>query len=127
MGVCYYTMVKKTLVLGASLNPDRYSNMAVKRLLLNNINVLAIGSKTGTIDKVLIEKDFISFNNIHTVTLYLNSVRQRDYYDYIISLNPKRVIFNPGTENEEFYLLLKNESIDYIEACTLVLLSTNQY
>ena len=127
MGVCYYTMVKKTLVLGASLNPDRYSNMAVKRLLLNNINVKAIGSKTGTIDKVLIEKDFISFNNIHTVTLYLNSVRQRDYYDYIISLNPKRVIFNPGTENEEFYLLLKNESIDYIEACTLVLLSTNQY
>ena len=120
-------MVKKTLVLGASLNPDRYSNMAVKRLLLNNINVMAIGSKTGTIDKVLIEKDFISFNNIHTVTLYLNSVRQRDYYDYIISLNPKRVIFNPGTENEEFYLLLKNESIDYIEACTLVLLSTNQY
>lgn len=127
MGVCYYTMVKKTLVLGASLNPDRYSNMAVKRLLLNNINVKAIGSKTGTIDKVLIEKDFINFNNIHTVTLYLNSVRQRDYYDYIISLNPKRVIFNPGTENEDFYLLLKNESIDYIEACTLVLLSTNQY
>lgn len=127
MGVCYYTMVKKTLVLGASLNPDRYSNMAVKRLLLNNINVKAIGSKIGTIDKVLIEKDFINFNNIHTVTLYLNSVRQRDYYDYIISLNPKRVIFNPGTENEDFYLLLKNESIDYIEACTLVLLSTNQY
>jgi len=127
LGVCYYTMVKKTLVLGASLNPDRYSNMAVKRLLLNNINVKAIGSKIGTIDKVLIEKDFINFNNIHTVTLYLNSVRQRDYYDYIISLNPKRVIFNPGTENEDFYLLLKNESIDYIEACTLVLLSTNQY
>jgi predicted CoA-binding protein len=127
MGICYYKMVKKTLVLGASLNPDRYSNMAVKRLLLNNVNVKAIGSKTGTIDKVLIEKDFISFNNIHTITLYLNCVRQRDYYDYVISLNPKRVIFNPGTENEEFYLLLKNESIDYIEACTLVLLSTNQY
>jgi len=127
LGICYYKMVKKTLVLGASLNPDRYSNMAVKRLLLNNVNVKAIGSKTGTIDKVLIEKDFISFNNIHTITLYLNSVRQRDYYDYVISLNPKRVIFNPGTENEEFYLLLKNESIDYIEACTLVLLSTNQY
>ena len=96
-------MVKKTLVLGASLNPDRYSNMAVKRLLLNNINVKAIGSKIGTIDKVLIEKDFINFNNIHTVTLYLNSVRQRDYYDYIISLNPKRVILNPGTENEDLY------------------------
>ena len=120
-------MVKKTLVLGASLNPDRYSNMAVKRLLLNNIHVKAIGSKTGTIDKVLIEKDFINLNNIHTVTLYLNSVRQRCYYDYIISLKPQRVIFNPGTENDEFYELLKSKSIKYLEACTLVLLSTNQY
>jgi len=120
-------MVKKTLVLGASLNVDRYSNMAVKKLLLNNVYVRALGLRTGLIDKVFIEKDFVKFKNIHTVTLYLNSVRQRDYYDYVISLNPKRVIFNPGTENEEFYLLLKNESIDYIEACTLVLLSTNQY
>ena len=120
-------MVKKTLVLGASLNPDRYSNMAVKKLLLNNIDVIAVGLKIGSIDKVLIEKDSVNFNNIHTVTLYLNSVRQRDYYDYIISLKPQRVIFNPGTENNEFYNLLKNKSIKYLEACTLVLLSTNQY
>ena len=127
MGICYYKMVKKTLVLGASLNPDRYSNMAVKKLLLNNIDVRAVGLKIGSIDKVLIEKDSVNFNNIHTVTLYLNSVRQRDYYDYIISLKPQRVIFNPGTENNEFYNLLKNKSIKYLEACTLVLLSTNQY
>ncbi|MDA8558820.1 CoA-binding protein [Flavobacteriaceae bacterium] len=120
-------MVKKTLVLGASLNVDRYSNMAVKKLLLNNVDVRALGLRTGLIDNVFIEKDFVKFKNIHTVTLYLNSVRQRDYYDYIISLNPQRVIFNPGTENIEFYNLLKNNSIKYLEACTLVLLSTNQY
>jgi hypothetical protein len=120
-------MVKKTLVLGASLNPDRYSNIVVKKLLLNNIDVKALGLKSGNIDKVLIEIDPINFNNIHTVTLYLNSVRQRYYYDYIISLKPQRVIFNPGTENTEFYNLLRNKSIKYLEACTLVLLSTNQY
>ena len=120
-------MVKKTLVLGASLNPDRYSNIVVKKLLLNNINVKALGLKTGNIDKVLIEIDPINFNNIHTVTLYINSVRQRCYYDYIISLKPQRVIFNPGTENTEFYNLLRNKSIKFLEACTLVLLSTNQY
>jgi len=127
MGICYYKMVKKTLVLGASLNVDRYSNMAVKKLLLNNVDVRALGLRTGLIDKVFIEKDFVKFKNIHTVTLYLNSVRQRDYYDYIISLKPQRVIFNPGTENIEFYNLLKNKSIKYLEACTIVLLSTNQY
>ena len=120
-------MVKKTLVLGASLNTDRYSNMAVKKLLLNNINVKALGLRTGNINSVQIEKDHIYFKDIHTVILYLNRDRQKQFYDYIISLKPKRVIFNPGTENDEFYHLLEKESIDYIEACTLVLLSTNQY
>ena len=127
MGICNFKMVKKTLVLGASLNADRYSNMAVNKLLLKNIDVRAVGLRTGSIGKVLIEKDFIRFKNIHTVTLYLNSVRQRDYYDYIISLKPQRVIFNPGTENTELYNLVKNKSIKKLEACTLVLLSTNQY
>ncbi|HIF84611.1 MAG TPA: CoA-binding protein [Flavobacteriaceae bacterium] len=120
-------MVKKTLVLGVSLNPDRYSNMAVKRLTSNQVEVVAIGSKCGRIGKVLIEKDSFLYKDIHTVTLYLNKNRQSDYYDFIISLKPKRVIFNPGTENSEFYKLLKKESISYMEACTLVLLSTNQY
>ena len=120
-------MVKKTLVLGASLNTNRYSNMAVKKLLLNNINVKALGLRTGNINSVQIEKDHIYFKDIHTVTLYLNRDKQKQFYDYIISLKPKRVIFNPGTENSEFYHLLEKESIGYIEACTLVLLSTNQY
>jgi predicted CoA-binding protein len=127
LGIGYYKMVKKTLVLGVSLNPDRYSNMAVKRLTSNQVEVVAIGSKCGRIGKVLIEKDSFLYKDIHTVTLYLNRLRQKDYYDYIISLNPKRVIFNPGTENPDLYRILEENSIEYTEACTLVLLSTNQY
>ena len=116
-----------TLVLGASTNIERYSNIAIKKLLLNKIDVKAIGLKTGVVENVLIEKDLVKFKNIHTVSLYINKLRQKEYYDYIISLKPKRVIFNPGTENPDFYILLKSNHISYFEACTLVLLSTNQY
>ena len=87
----------------------------------------AIGLKTGVVENVLIEKDLVKFKNIHTVSLYINKLRQKEYYDYIISLKPKRVIFNPGTENPDFYRILKSNHISYFEACTLVLLSTNQY
>jgi len=127
LGVCYFKMVKKTLVLGASLNPDRYSNIAIRRLVLSKIDVIAIGLKQGKINKIHIQNNLTLYQDIHTVTLYLNQKRQKEYYSYIISLNPKRVIFNPGTENSELYKLLEKESISYIEACTLVLLSTNQY
>ena len=127
MGVCYFKMVKKTLVLGASLNPDRYSNIAIRRLVLNKIDVIAIGLKQGKINKIHIQNNLTLHEDIHTVTLYLNLKRQKEHYSYIISLNPKRVIFNPGTENSELYKLLEKESIYYVEACTLVLLSTNQY
>ena len=120
-------MVKKTLVLGASLKPERYSNIAIRKLKIKRNEVLAIGLKAGKIDNIQIHKKLLSFKNIHTITLYINNKRQKEYYDYIISLKPKRVIFNPGTENIELYQLLDKESIDYIEACTLVLLSTNQY
>jgi len=127
LGVCYFKMVKKTLVLGASLNPDRYSNIAIRRLVSNKIDVIAIGLKQGKTNKIHIQNNLTLYEDIHTVTLYLNQKRQKEYYSYIISLNPKRVIFNPGTENSELYKLLEKESISYIEACTLVLLSTNQY
>tara|TARA_B100001250_G_scaffold202800_1_gene173863 strand:+ start:26 stop:388 length:363 start_codon:yes stop_codon:yes gene_type:complete len=120
-------MVKKTLVLGASLKSDRYSNMAIKKLSIKGNEVLAIGLKAGKVGNIQIHEKLSSFKNIHTITLYINNKRQKEYYDYIISLNPKRVIFNPGSENIELYKLLDKESIDYIEACTLVLLSTNQY
>lgn len=120
-------MKKKTLVVGASTNPERYSNKAIKSLKNNAVETIALGLRKGEVASVAIETEKLPFNNVHTVTLYLNSKRQEDYYNYIISLNPKRVIFNPGTENTEFYKLLDANNIETEVACTLVLLATNQY
>ena len=120
-------MKKKTLVIGASLNPTRYSNIAIKRLLDKNVEVVAIGLKSGNIQDVVIATEKVPYNDINTVTLYLNPERQKAYYKYIIALKPTRVIFNPGTENEGFYALLSEKGIQYEVACTLVLLATNQY
>lgn len=119
--------MKKTLVIGASLNPSRYSNLAIHRLVQNKIAVKAIGLKEGVVAGIPIVKEKLPFKDIDTITLYLNAKRQIEYYDYIISLQPNRVIFNPGTENVELYKLLKENGIDNEVACTLVLLSTNQY
>ncbi|MBW1298830.1 CoA-binding protein [Aquimarina litoralis] len=118
---------KKTLVLGASLKSNRYSNLAVHRLVNHHQNVVAIGLRAGEVADVTIETSLVTFDDIHTVTLYLNPTRQEAYYDYIIGLDPQRVIFNPGTENPEFYKLLREANIEFEVACTLVLLSTNQY
>ncbi|WP_435137901.1 CoA-binding protein [Formosa sp. A9] len=120
-------MNKKTLVLGASLNPVRYSNMAINRLVSAKHETLAIGLRQGEVAGVQIDTALQPYKNVHTITLYLNPKRQTEYYDYIIALQPKRVIFNPGTENPELYALLKSNGIHFEVACTLVLLSTNQY
>ena len=120
-------MNKKTLVLGASLKPNRYSNYAVQRLVANKVEVVAFGMRRGEIAGVEVDTELLPYNGIDTVTLYLNPKRQQAYYDYVVSLNPKRVIFNPGTENPEFYNILKENNIEFEVACTLVLLSTNQY
>ncbi len=120
-------MQKKTVVLGASQNEERYSNMAVKKLVAHNHFVTAIGNKEGTINDTKIIKDNPPINDVDTVTLYLNPENQKPYYDYILSLNPKRIIFNPGTENAELENLAAAKGIKTMEACTLVLLSTNQY
>ncbi|GAA4896506.1 CoA-binding protein [Flaviramulus aquimarinus] len=120
-------MNKKTLVLGASLKTNRYSNYAVQRLVANKNEVVAFGMKKGMVSEIEINTELLPYKDIHTVTLYLNPKRQKDYYDYIVSLHPERVIFNPGTENPEFYSILKENNIAFEAACTLVLLSTNQY
>ncbi|HIP27181.1 MAG TPA: CoA-binding protein [Flavobacteriaceae bacterium] len=122
-------MSKKTLVLGASLKAERYSNIAIKMLLEYEYPVIALGLRKGSIKNVEILTDLNNaiINNIHTVTLYLNAKRQVDYYDFIIDLKPKRVIFNPGTENWGFMELLNKNKIEYEVACTLVLLRTEQY
>lgn len=119
--------MKKTLIIGASLNSDRYSYKAMKMLTEHHHPVIAIGNKIGTWMDIDISTEMAAHEEIDTVTLYVNQEIQKKYYDYIISLHPKRVIFNPGTENTEFEKLLSNHQIEVLEACTLVLLSTNQY
>lgn len=118
---------KKTLVLGASENPARYSNLAINRLRANQHTVIAIGKNQGKVSDVNIINDLPEIKDIDTVTLYLNEQHQKQYYDYIFSLNPRRIIFNPGAENEELAELAKQKGIQPMEACTLVLLSTGQY
>jgi predicted CoA-binding protein len=118
---------KKTLVIGASENPARYSNLAVKKLTANGHPVIALGKKNGSINNTVIETEKKAFTGIDTVTLYLNPQNQKEYYDYILSLQPKRIIFNPGTENDELVELANKNGITTQEACTLVLLSTTQY
>ncbi|MDY8137869.1 CoA-binding protein [Aquimarina sp. 2201CG5-10] len=120
-------MKKKTLVLGASLKTNRYSNYAIHKLIANDHEVVAIGLKEGEVAGVEIKTNLEPFVSIDTITLYLNPSRQKQYYDYILSLTPKRVLFNPGTENPELYDILKKENIEVEVACTLVLLSTDQY
>ncbi|MGB4843898.1 MAG: CoA-binding protein [Ferruginibacter sp.] len=118
---------KKTLVIGASENPSRYSFLAINRLKNNQHPVVALGRRKGTVAGIEIETEKKEFTDIDTVTLYLNPMHQKEYYDYILSLNPKRIIFNPGTENDEFEELAHQHKIVVQEACTLVLLSTGQY
>ncbi len=120
-------MNKPTLVLGASEKVDRYSNMAVKLLQQFQHNVVAVGRKKGLINDIEIQEGKPTLSDIDTVTLYLNPTNQVVYYDYILSLKPKRIIFNPGTENEELQALAQANSIQTQEACTLVLLRTGQY
>lgn len=119
--------IKKTLVLGASDNPARYSYLAIQRLRNHGHPVAGIGRKNTKVADVNIEKEKIPLTDVDTVTLYLNPTHQQEYYDYIISLNPKRIIFNPGTENDKLVELAKEKNIKTMEACTLVLLSTGQY
>lgn len=118
---------KKTLVLGASANPSRYSNLAVNRLTAKGHDVTAIGKRTGKIGDIEITTEQKRIDELDTVTLYLNATNQKQYYDYIISQKPKRIIFNPGAENDELSALAKANGILPQEACTLVLLSTGQY
>lgn len=118
---------KKTVVLGASDSPMRYSFLAVRRLKSYDHPVVAIGKKKGSIDDIQIITEHPPMDDVDTITLYLNPMHQKQYYDYIISLHPKRIIFNPGAENAELATLAKKNGIKPMNACTLVLLSTGQY
>ncbi|HUC80225.1 MAG TPA: CoA-binding protein [Flavisolibacter sp.] len=118
---------KKTLVLGASDNPSRYSYLAINRLQAHQHPVVAVGRKQTSVNGVEVHKEHVEADEVDTVTLYLNPQNQKEYYDYILGLKPKRIIFNPGTENPELIQLAKQAGIEPVIACTLVMLSTGQY
>lgn len=118
---------KKTLVLGASANHSRYSYLAINKLREKGHEVVAIGKHKASVNDVQIDTGEKSIENLDTVTLYLNANNQKEYYNYILSQKPKRIIFNPGAENRELYSLASKNGISVMEACTLVLLSTGQY
>lgn len=130
MRLCYYKKkinMKKTLVIGASENPERYSCKAINALVQHGHEVTALGLRAGNVAGIPFEVEKKLFESIDTVTLYVGPKNQPEYYDYIIGLKPRRVIFNPGTENPEFIEKLEAAGIYPEIACTLVLLATGQY
>ena len=118
---------KKTVVLGATDNPARYANMAIRKLSAHGHPVVAIGKKPGQVNEVRIETDHVGAEGVDTVTLYLNPKNQQEYYDYILDLQPKRIIFNPGTENDDLIRRAKENGIEPVIGCTLVMLSVGTY
>ncbi len=118
---------KTTLILGATSNPSRYAYMAANQLVKNGHKIINVGIKTGDVAGVKIETASKIHQNIHTITLYIGTAHQPQLYNYIIATQPKRIIFNPGTENSELEKLAKQNGIETLQACTLVLLATKQY
>jgi uncharacterized protein len=119
--------MKKTLIIGASTNPERYSYKAAMKLMQHKYPIEMIGAREDVLQGLPIWKEKISLPDVHTVTIYVSAKNQHGLNDYITSLKPKRVIFNPGTENDELQKLLSQNGIECVEACTLVMLATGQY
>jgi len=118
---------KKTLVLGATPNPARYAYLAANRLARNGHSIVNVGLKNGEVAGVPIEKPETIHDDIDTITLYVGPQHQPELYDYILNTHPKRIIFNPGTENSELRRMANENGIETEYACTLVLLSIGQY
>lgn len=117
----------KTLIIGASENPERYAYKALKALSNSGHEVVALANRAGNVDGTVFLTAPAPIADVDTITLYINPKIQESYYDYILSLQPRRVIFNPGTENPSFESMLEGYGIQVEEACTLVLLSTAQF
>ena len=113
--------------MGASANPERYSYLALHDLLAYGHPVVAVGKSGGMQEGITIHKEPVAEENIDTVTLYLNPAHQKQYYEYILSLRPKRIIFNPGTENRELAKIAEQAGIQPVIACTLVMLRSGLY
>lgn len=117
----------KTLIIGASVKPERYAYKAAQRLLEHKHEIYLLGNRTGELFGQEISTEPQAYPDVDTVTLYVSAKNQASYYDYILGLRPRRVIFNPGTENPELQSLLQQAAIEYEESCTLVMLATGQY
>ena len=122
-------MNKKTVVLGATNNPSRYAYLAINSLKRYGHEIVPVGIKTGEVQglEILDLRQKPSISDVDTITLYIGPQNQVEWYDYIISLKPKRIIFNPGTENMELIKRAKDAGIEPVMACTLVMLSLNDY
>ncbi|MGV8136541.1 MAG: CoA-binding protein [Mangrovibacterium sp.] len=120
-------MKKRTLIIGASEKPERYSNKAIRKLRAYGHEVIALALQPGQVEDVIFETEKKDFPDIDTVSLYVGPQNQNDFTEYVIGLKPQRVIFNPGTENAGFRKKLRQAGIQTEEACTLVLLGTGQY
>ncbi len=116
-------LTKKTLVLGASLNPERYSNICINSLVESEIPTVAVGLREGTVAGIKIETGRPAYTDIHTVTLYIGPANQPDFYEYLIAIHPKRIIFNPGTWNPELVKIAKERNIEIVNNCTLMMIA----
>lgn len=120
-------MIKRVLVVGASPKPHRFSHMAIKKLLQYNHEVFAVGNREGIAAGVQIQKGFSGINNIDTITLYINQMNQKTIEDEILELNPKRIIFNPGTDNSHLAAKARALGIEVVSDCTLVMLGQGTF
>jgi uncharacterized protein len=121
--------MKKTVIIGATPNPSRYAYIASEMLTEYNHEIVPVGIKTGEVfgKPILDIRKNPEVKDVDTVTLYIGSQHQEEWYKYILGLKPKRIIFNPGTENPEFEKQAENSGIEVVEGCTLVMLRSNQY
>ena len=123
------TSSKKTIIIGATTNPSRYAYMAAERLSGANVEFVPVGIKKGEVlgQEILPIREKPMVENVHTVTMYIGPQNQPEWYDYILSLKPKRILFNPGTENDVFQTMAKEKQIEVVEGCTLVMLGVGTY
>ena len=123
------TNSKKTVIIGATTNPSRYAYKAAERLLGADVAFVPVGIKKGTVlgQAILPIREKPMVENVHTVTMYIGPQNQPEWYDYILSLKPKRILFNPGTENDVFQNMAEAQGVEIVEGCTLVMLGVGTY
>lgn len=121
--------MKKTVIVGATPNTSRYAYMAAERLTEHEHEIVPVGIKKGQVfgKDILPIRELPEIADVHTITMYIGARHQQEYYEYLLALNPKRIIFNPGTENQEFMSMAEEKGIEVVPGCTLVMLGVGNY